>query len=173
LSIDASLLDPFGGVTVALIGILIYAQRKKLAFWPALDAFTPALAVSAVFLGLAHIASGTDFGAPTSLPWGIELWGAKRHPSQIYETLAAIAILAILWRKFGKDAAPGTVFLLFITVSAGAHLFLETWRGDSTTVLGGVRMAQMIAWVVMALGFLFLERKGQANRQASNSDNHG
>jgi phosphatidylglycerol---prolipoprotein diacylglyceryl transferase len=172
LSLDTSLLDPFGGVAAALISVLIYGQRKKLAFWLTLDTFTPVLAVSTVFLGLAHIASGAAFGAPTSLPWGIDLWGAKRHPSQIYETLAAIAILAVLWRKFGKDGAPGRVFLLFVTVNAGAHLFLEAWRGDSPTILGGVRVAQVVAWTVMALGLWFLERKG-LSRQSSNSGNHG
>ncbi|MBI4731846.1 MAG: prolipoprotein diacylglyceryl transferase [Chloroflexi bacterium] len=158
-SLDASLLDPFGGIAAALIASLIYGQRKGLAFWSTLDAFTPALAVFAVFVGLAHLASGQAFGAPTTLPWGINLWGATRHPSQIYETLAALVILAFLWRRSGRQDMPGRLFLLFIVMSAGARLLLEAWRGDSSLTLGGLRLAQVIAWAMMAGGIFLLERK--------------
>jgi phosphatidylglycerol:prolipoprotein diacylglycerol transferase len=167
-SLDTSLLDPFGGSAVALIAILVYGQRKKLAFWTTLDAFTPILAVFAVFLGLAHMASGAAFGAPTNLPWGVNLWGAMRHPSQVYETMAAIFILAILWRKFGKPVAPGSNILLFAVMSAGTRLLLETWRGDSTLVFGNLRLAQILAWICMVIGIGFLEQQREKDRQKGN-----
>lgn len=66
-SLDTILLDPFGGVAAALIALLIYGQRKKLAFWSTLDAFTPTLAVFSVSLGLSHASSGAAFGTPTAL----------------------------------------------------------------------------------------------------------
>lgn len=164
-SLEASLLDPFAGVAAALVAALVYGQRKKLSFWSALDAFAPALAVFAVFTGLAHLASGTAFGAPTPLPWGIELWGAKRHPSQVYETLAALVILGFMWPRFKQQTAPGRIFLLFVIYSAGARLLLEAWRGDSGLLAGSIRTAQVIAWAVMALGFWLLEKKERLNRQ--------
>ncbi len=157
-SLDAGLLDPFAGFAAALIAALVYGQRKKLALWPTLEAFTPLLAVMAVFVGLAHLASGAAFGAPTSLPWGIELWGASRHPTQIYETAAAALILGWLWPRLGKSAPPGRLFLLFVTASAGARLVLEAWRGDSSLLPGGLRLAQVIAWGVMAAGLWGLGR---------------
>lgn len=160
-SLDASLLDLFGGAAVALIGMLVYGQRKKLSLWATLDAFTPLLAVWAVFLGLAHLASGAAFGAPTSLPWGIDLWGVKRHPSQVYETLAALLILILFWHKFGADESHGKIFLTFITASAGARLLLEAWHGDSVVLPGGIRLAQALAWAVLALGLWGLERKAR------------
>jgi prolipoprotein diacylglyceryltransferase len=165
-SLDAGLLDPFAGIAAALIVSLAYGQRKKLALWPTLDAFTPMLAVLAVFAGLAHIASGAAFGAPTSLPWGVELWGARRHPTQIYEVVAAAGILAWLWRRFGKATPPGRLFLLFVTTSAGARLVLEAWRGDSALLPGNLRLAQVIAWGVMAAGLWLIGK--QKNQPAGN-----
>jgi phosphatidylglycerol:prolipoprotein diacylglycerol transferase len=100
ISLDPSLLNPWGGLAAGLIAALVYGQRKKLAFWFTLDAYTPGFAVFAVTLGLSHFASGNAFGAPTSLPWEIDLWGAHRHPSQIYESIAAAIILFIIWRQF-------------------------------------------------------------------------
>ena len=171
ISLDLSLLDPFGGLALALVAGLVYGQKKRLAFWPTLDAFTPALAVFAVFLGLSHWAAGSAFGAPTSLPWGIELWGAKRHPSQIYEILAALVILTIFWRRFDREDAAGRLFLGFIALSAGAALFLGAFRGDSTLLPGGLRLDQVLAWFVLAASLWLLEHRsgGQAEGQSPKS----
>ena len=158
-SLDVSLLDPFAGLALAGISVFIYGYRNKLHFWKTLDVFTPAMAILAIFLGLSHLASGKAFGTPTSLHWGIFLWGEKRHPSQVYEIVAALIILLIFWRRFGRQAAPGTSFLLFITSTAGARLLLEAWRGDNMVLIGGIRLSQLIAWVVMALGLFLLDRR--------------
>ena len=100
LSLNPALLDLFGGIVGATIASMIYGQRQKLTLWSTLDALTPAFAVFSVAIGIAHLASGDAFGAPTELPWGIELWGAKRHPTQIYESIAAtiILVLLLLWQ---------------------------------------------------------------------------
>jgi prolipoprotein diacylglyceryltransferase len=167
VALDPGLLDPFGGLALALLAGLVYGQKKGLAFWPTLDAFTPALAVFAVFLGLSHWVSGSAFGAPTSLPWGVELWGTKRHPSQIYEILAALAILAILWLRFDRKSVAGSLFLQFIAWSAGADLFLGAFRGDSSLLPGGFRLDQILAWVALAVSLGLLERRSSLHREGT------
>jgi phosphatidylglycerol:prolipoprotein diacylglycerol transferase len=157
------LLDPFAGAAFGLIAALVYGQRKSLTLWPALDALTPGLAVFAVFLGLSHLASGSAFGAPTRLPWGIDLWGAHRHPTQIYETILAGLIAWMVWPGLGfvRTQTPGRRFLIFIALSAAARLFLEAFRGDSSLVLGGLRAAQIVAWVILAASLLALNLQKQ------------
>ena len=152
LSLNISLLDPWGGLALGLVAALVYGQRKGMSFWPTLDGLTPILAVLAIAISLSQLASGAAFGAPTELPWSIHLWGADRHPTQIYEALAGALILFILWpsRPNLTDKAPGSYFLTFIALSAGAHLFLEAFRGDSVLLAGGLRQAQVIAWLVLA-----------------------
>ncbi|MCB9135273.1 MAG: prolipoprotein diacylglyceryl transferase [Anaerolineales bacterium] len=153
-SLNPGLLDPFGGIAVGLLAALIFGQRKKLAFWPTLDALTPVLTVMSIAFALANLASGDAFGAETTLPWGIELWGAKRHPAQLYEALAAGCILLLLWPARGviarRISAPGAIFVLFLALSAGAHLFLEAFRGDSAILPNGWRIAQILAWFLLA-----------------------
>ena len=158
ISLDTSLLDPFAGMALAGFSILIYGYRKKLSFWQTMDVFTPALAVFTIFLGLSHMASGDAFGSPTSLPWGIDLWGEKRHPSQVYEIIASSIILLLLWSKLGRQYTPGTTFLYFATLTAGAHLFLEAWRGDTVSMVAGIRMTQLIAWLSMSIGLFMIDR---------------
>lgn len=169
ISPNPGLLDAWGGLTGAALVALIYGQRKGLRLWPTLDALTPGLAVLGVALGLANLASGAAFGAVTGLPWGIELWGATRHPAQIYASLAAALILLLLWpggKLFRRlnEIAPGVIFWAFSTLSAFSRLLLETWRGDSVLVLGGVRQAQIVAWLVLALSLWAMGRLFQQSR---------
>lgn len=146
---NPDLFDPTSALLTALLVGLVYGQRQKLQLWGTLDALTPLFAVFAVGLSLAHLAAGTAFGSPTTLPWGIDLWNATRHPSQIYELLASLLIFGLLW--FPKmDAPPGILFLAFAALTAGARLFLEAFRGDSVLVFGGLRLAQIIAWIALA-----------------------
>lgn len=77
-SLNPGLLDPWGAMVSGMLGVLIYGQRQKLGFWQVLDSITPFIAVVAIAVGLAHLASGSAFGSPTNMPWAIELWGAKR-----------------------------------------------------------------------------------------------
>jgi phosphatidylglycerol:prolipoprotein diacylglycerol transferase len=152
LSRDLNLLDPWGGIAVAGLAALVYGQRKGLDFWSTMDALTPGLAVLAVAWGVANLASGNAYGAPTQLPWGIQLWGAHRHPTQIYQILLALLILVVILPGTGfiRTKLSGSRFLIFVALSAGARLFLESFRGDSTLILGGIRLAQVLAWLVLA-----------------------
>jgi prolipoprotein diacylglyceryltransferase len=90
------------------------------------------------------------------------LWNAARHPSQIYELLASLLIFCLLW--FNKaNLRPGLLFLNFAALTAGARLFLEAFRGDSTLIFGGLRLAQIIAWAILAVAL----SAGESIRQRS------
>ena len=161
-SLNPGLLDVDGGVFFAILGAFIYGQRKKMLFWNTLDALVPFLGMLAIGLATANLASGNAFGKETSLPWGIELWGAKRHPTQIYTLLAALLTLNLLWSPQRDAKSPagtaGRGFLIFIAVTAGYTLFFEAFRGDSTLTFGGIRSTQVVAWGVMAVAFWAFER---------------
>lgn len=167
---NLGLLDLWGGIATAILAGMVYGQRKKLALWPTLDALTPALAVFAIALGLSNLASGAAFGAPSSVPWAIELWGDRRHPVQVYETLAAGLILWAVWPGrglFTNLPAAGVTFLTFVALSAAARLFLEAFRGDSLLLPGGLRTAQVLAWLVLAASLWGLSVLRRMHRQAA------
>lgn len=160
ISLNPGLLDPLGGFVFASIAALVYGQRKRMPFWPVVDALTPAIAVMFVALPLANLASGRGFGMETSLPWAVELWGAHRHPSQVYEALAGVLVLAAVWpRRRTEKLAPGAQFLQFVILIAAARLFLEGFRGDSLTIYGGLRVVQIAAWMVLAAGLWLYYRR--------------
>jgi phosphatidylglycerol:prolipoprotein diacylglycerol transferase len=170
VSLNPGLLDPFAGLLIAAAAIAIYMYRKHLPFWGTLDNLTFFFAVMAIAIGISHLASGNAFGKPTDLPWGIHLWGATRHPSQIYEIiLATLALIAVLFMDKSRWVKiPGIIFLVFISLTALSRLFLEAFRGDSFLLAIGFRLPQVIAWVILAvcLGLIGWRMQQQQDAQA-------
>lgn len=160
-SFNPGLLDRWGAVAGVIISSTIYIQRYKLPLWRILDTLTPFFAIMAISIGFSQLASGDAFGQVTDLPWAIELWGARRHPTQLYGIFGASAILWTLWpgRKLIFHSNPGVYFLIWLASSAGTRLFLEAFRGDSVLVLGGFRSAQIIAWLILGLCLWVIGKK--------------
>ena len=167
VSLNYSLFDLAGGLASGLLTGLVYGRRKQLPLLPTLDALTPFLATLMVGLGTSHLASGDAFGKETSLPWAIEIFGAKRHPSQVYEIAAALFILNLFGLR-KPFMVPGKQFLLFVAFSAGTALFLEAFRGDSILVAGGIRLTQVLAWLILAAVLISLEQL-----QKGTGESHG
>jgi phosphatidylglycerol:prolipoprotein diacylglycerol transferase len=167
--IDIYLADPIGlvslnpgtlslreGLLSALLVALVYGNRKALPFWRTLDAFTPSLAFFAISLGLAHLASGDAFGAPTDLPWAIDLWGARRHPSQLYEIIQAGVIFFLILRLRGVCSLDGCLFLVNISLVSASSLFLGAFRGDSVILFAMFRQEQVLALLALLAALLGL-----------------
>ncbi|NIS80334.1 MAG: hypothetical protein GTO14_09040 [Anaerolineales bacterium] len=149
LSLNLSTLAPLEGALTGLFVAWIYGQRKGLGLWPTLDALTPSFAVMSVAIGFANLASGDAFGAASEVPWSIELWGARRHPSQIYEILLGVVVFFAVWRIKRVKLPPGILFFAWIAVAAASHIFLEAFRGDSIIIFGAFRAAQILGLLVL------------------------
>lgn len=157
-SLNANTLSPELGTLIGLIVAFLFGQRYKLSLRPVLDALAPGLAVFMVALGVAYILSGDAYGAPAFLPWSVFLWADYRHPSQIYETIAAMGIFLVAMRRpFGGQGA-GLNFLFVLAASAIARIFLEAFRGDSVVWPGGFRAAQVIGLGVLAVSIVFMRK---------------
>jgi phosphatidylglycerol:prolipoprotein diacylglycerol transferase len=83
------------------------------------------------------------------LPWAIDLWGAARHPSQVYALLLALAVFIAVRRFALGPTFPGFLFLAWLAMAAASRLFLEAFRGDSVIVLGSLRAAQLISLMLL------------------------
>jgi phosphatidylglycerol:prolipoprotein diacylglycerol transferase len=156
ISINPDIFDLLGAAAAAFIIALIYGQRRKLLFWSTLDALTPFFAILAIGIGLSHLAAGTSFGEETTLAWGIDLWSATRHPTQIYETLASLLTFGLVWFQ-KQNPRPGILFLTFAALTAASQLFIQAFHGDNTLMSNGLRQEQVIAWVILVICFALLE----------------
>ncbi len=171
LSLNPGLFLPSGGLLVGGVTFLILIQRRKLDLWAVLDGLTLPLAIFGVFLGFSHLASGSFYGFQTHLPWAIELWGAPRHPTQLYEIIGAALVLLFVFRTVkgvppdgDKTSISGILFLKFSVWTAIAWIVLATFQSDPPLFFFNIRTIQMIAAIVLAACFWLLREKINASK---------
>jgi len=156
VSLNVNLFDTWGALAGAGIAAAVVLQRRQMPVPQTLDQLTPLFASLAIGISLSDLASGAAFGKETSVPWAISLWGASRHPTQIYALFASAVILGITW-LLRADPQPGRLFMLWVALTAASRLAIEAFRGDSTLILGGLRLAQIGAWIVLAAALIGME----------------
>ncbi len=169
ISPTVATLDLMAGALAALaagfILMRIWSRRgHPIALFPLLDVMAPGLAVMMVAFSASHLASGAGYGAPAHLPWSIYLWDAWRHPTQVYELLAALGVWLFIERLAGAaprarvDRPAGVLFFTWLSLAAAARLILEAFRGDSLLWGGGVRAAQVVALAVLLIALWCIGR---------------
>jgi prolipoprotein diacylglyceryltransferase len=166
LSLNSGLMDPIGGAAIGLFSAIIFANRKQISIWFILDDLTPLFIVIMISISLSQFASGKAYGIETDLPWGINLWGENRHPTQIYEFILSAIVLGILliMHKSKPNGAriPGYSFLVSSALISASKLFLEAFRGSTGVILYNVRINQIISWLLLAIslwGLVTLRKK--------------
>lgn len=152
------------GLAVGIAVWLGFLHRKKMLNLNVLDASARALAVLAAAVAAANFLSGDGYGVETGVPWAIDLWSAQRHPTQVYELLAALGVLAALWRWRDQWSAPGTAFAVWVIGYGTARLLLEALRADSWIVFGNLRGVQVVALVAIVAVLVLAARRAPASR---------
>lgn len=132
----------YGGFIAAVLFALWYVRVHQLPTWKVFDVYVPAVALG---LGVGRIgcfAAGCDYGKPTTSflgvvftnSWSHQITGVplsvRLHPTQLYESVASLAIFGILLWWFRRKNYDGQVFVLYLALYAVARFFLEFLRGD-------------------------------------------
>ena len=168
---------PLVGLAAGLLYAAFYIRRNQFKWARVADAYAVGAAVFLVSIWLAHFASGDSYGIQTTLPWGINLWNATRHPTQIYNLLISAGILYLLLRvepvpigvhkkkkkkssrrnkkSGGMRFTPsynGFAAQLFFMLTGLTIVILEPLRADSRVVLGNLRIWQIAGLLALLIG---------------------
>lgn len=155
-----------GAVVAGLIVCLLFVIKNKIPFWKFTDVLAPALILGQGIGRIGCLLNGDAYGAPTSLPIGLiykvgtpayTAYGSQPlFPAEILEGAADFAILLILLRLLRKKPFDGMVTLSYFLLYSIARFTLEFWRGDSLTVLGGIKAAQLTSLVTAVFALLLI-----------------
>lgn len=104
-----------GGTLGLMIALWLYVRRTKLNIVRVLDNIAIATPVTACFIRLGNLMNSEIVGLPTNVPWGFVFVrndeDFARHPAQLYEALAYLAIFVIGWWLYKRHASKvGTGF---------------------------------------------------------------
>jgi phosphatidylglycerol:prolipoprotein diacylglycerol transferase len=100
------------------------------------DIFAPALALMMTVVRVGCFLGGCCYGKPADLPWAIELHGARRHPTQLYELFFQLFFFVLLWSLRDRTARPGDLMQLYLGGYAVFRFVNEFWRVNPVVAWG-------------------------------------
>lgn len=175
----------YGGLIGGILGCSYVVIRHKIPYLVAADATAPALAVGYALGRIGCFLVGDDYGAPTNGWWGIAFpkgsppttayslrnFGVRVspsipddtllrvHPTQIYESLAAFTMFAILMWMVRKPHRRGHVFAAFLVMMGVERFLVEIVRAKDDRFLGPFTVAQLISVILVIVGIVMLARR--------------
>jgi phosphatidylglycerol:prolipoprotein diacylglycerol transferase len=174
-----------GGIAIhgALIGgvltTMLYCRWRRQPFWPLLDVLVPAVALGQAIGRWGNFFNSEAFGVPTDLPWKLRIPAANRppefleqlyfHPTFLYESLWNVGVcvlLLVLFRQASRgqiQLPAGALSCVYLMAYSSGRVWIEGLRIDPLCLFaeppfceGGLRMAQLVSLLLIALGGLGL-----------------
>ncbi len=174
-----------GGIAIhgALIGgvftTIVSCRWRRLPFWSLLDVLVPAVALGQAIGRWGNFFNSEAFGLPTQLPWKLQIPAANRppefleqlyfHPTFLYESIWNLGVCALLLLLFragsrGRIRVPaGALSCIYLMAYSSGRVWIEGLRIDPLCLFsqppfceGGIRMAQLVSLLLIALGGLGL-----------------
>jgi len=148
-------------------------KKNKIPWLVGADMTVPALALAYGVGRLGcHFAGDGDWGAVTTVPWGVAYtkaivgWadpttgipygpGVVVHPTPIYEFLQGVLVFGILWSLRKKGFAAGTVTWLYLILAGLMRFMVEFWR-INPAVGFGLSEAQLFSLLLIVAGVVML-----------------
>jgi phosphatidylglycerol:prolipoprotein diacylglycerol transferase len=166
-SLTPTMIDLTFGVLVGVITIVIFAQKKHLPLWPTLDSLVPLVILLFGAVHLVNFAIGEEYGLPTDLPWGIELWNEIRHPVQIYALILTLMLLLgmLIHTRMLRRTGFIRSGLLISVGTCGLGLITLITRAF---VAEKINLAGIDLWQLIGLGALILSLANIYKKQYRN-----
>lgn len=156
-----------GGVAGAIFAIAYYWKKTKTNLLWMLDRVAIGGAVTAAFIRLGNLMNSEIYGKPTDGTWGFVFERddlIPRHPTQLYEALAYLAVFAVLVFLYGKRTATirdgllvGTLCILLFSARFIIEFFKENQVGFEDTMT--LNMGQWLSMPFVVFGLLLIFRK--------------
>ena len=168
----------WGGVAAGLAAAAWLMRRRGLRLAPLTDAVAPALLVAQAVGRVGNWFNQELFGAPTALPWGLEIDdahlpagcapGTRFHPTFLYAALwnlAGGALLVLLVRRLRRrdGTTGGRLIWAYLMVYTAGRAWIEHLRVDEAAIVLGLRLNEwtaMIVFLVGLVGFVAAGRRG-------------
>jgi phosphatidylglycerol:prolipoprotein diacylglycerol transferase len=175
----------YGGLIGGTIACSILLITKHVDYFTAADATAPAMALGYALGRIGCFLVGDDYGAPTdswvgvAFPKGsppttaasLRSFGVhvdpsiapdqilRVHPTQLYESAAALVMFVILLAAARKPHPRGRVFGLFLLMMGIERFLVEFVRAKDDRFLGPFTIAQLISVLLVIVGIVLALRR--------------
>lgn len=149
-----------GGAIGVFLSSAWYLRRMKVDLWEFADLIVPMIPLAYTFGRIGNFINGELYGRATDVAWGmyfpLDITGALRHPSQLYEALfEGLVLFGILWTLRKSSKVKGAVLAFYLIGYGGIRFVLEFFR-EPDAHLGFVAlslsMGQVLCFAMIAMG---------------------
>ncbi|MDE2386668.1 MAG: prolipoprotein diacylglyceryl transferase [Actinomycetales bacterium] len=161
----------YGAIGFGAIGAYIGSRLSKVNFLAFADAIAPGLLLAQAIGRLGNYFNQELFGAPTDLPWGLEIDNADAiplglpvgtvfQPTFAYEALLSVAgALVLLWLDRKYALRSGRLFAVYLIWYSGCRYIIEGLRIDPSEIFLGLRTFQWfaLAGIITGLAILYFQ----------------
>lgn len=130
----------YGGLIAALVVAIWYMRKTRLPVLRTADVFAPGIALGHGIGRLGCFSAGCCWGVECHLPWAVtftnpvanQLVGVPLriplHPTQLYESGAEFLIFGVLYWRFHKQHAAGSLISMYLMLYSTARFVVEFFR---------------------------------------------
>jgi prolipoprotein diacylglyceryl transferase len=171
----------WGAIALGAVGAWIGCRRRRIPLPFFADAVAPGIIVAQAIGRLGNYFNQELYGAPTTLPWGLEIYervdpatGAADplggiavdtahpiaivQPTFLYELVWNLVVAGlIVWADRRFRLGHGRVFALYVAGYTFGRFWIELMRTDpATRVFGDIRINVLVAAIVFVLAVVYL-----------------
>ncbi len=169
----------WGGIAGGVLAGVLLLRHRGLRVAPLADAVAPALLVAQAIGRLGNWFNQELYGAPTTLPWGLQIDdahlpagstyppGTLFHPTFLYEALwnlAGAALLVWIGRRMlaRRGLTGGRLLWVYLMVYTAGRVWIEMLRIDEAETILGLRLnvwTSIVIFLVGAIGLAISSRR--------------
>jgi phosphatidylglycerol:prolipoprotein diacylglycerol transferase len=167
----------YGGFLGGLLGTVVFCRIHRIRLLALADCAVPSLCLGLVFTRVGCLLAGCCFGQPWDGPWAVRFpagspafeqqalqgllpAGATEslpvHPTQVYESLAGLALFSVVMLLRRRQKLPGQALVAFFLGYAVLRYAIEVVRADAGRgSIGPFSTSQLIALVTLPAAACF------------------
>ena len=146
-----------GGLLGVVVAMTLFAVRRGRHVADVYDFSAPLPTLGLFFGRLGNFINGELWGKTTTVPWGFQVNGEVRHPSQLYEAgLEGLLLFAVLWwftsRPRPRWATSGLFLVIYAIVRFGIEFVRVPDEHIGYLAGGWFTMGQLLSLPMLAAG---------------------
>ena len=169
----------WGGIAGGVLAGVLLLRHRGLRIAPLADAVAPALLVAQAIGRLGNWFNQELYGAPTTLPWGLQIDdahlpagsayppGTLFHPTFLYEALwnlVGAALLVWIGRRMRarSGVTGGRLLWAYLMIYTAGRVWIEMLRIDEAETVLGLRLnvwTSIVIFLVGAIGLALVSRR--------------
>ena len=160
-----------GTILFGIVTVYIFCKKNRLVFLKYTDLLVIGLILGQSIGRWGNFFNQELYGRVSDLPWAIyiERTASFHHPVFLYEIILNIILFFVLLKLFKKGYFNGLITFLYLGGYSLIRFFMEFMRIDPTPLVLGVRLPQLVSFMVIIFSILliFIQNSLVKNKQMS------